>query len=285
MRARHRTSVLVAALVLLASAPPTVAAATGPPTPCGGLVLAKSGGGRWRCTFDDEFGGRTLNRRAWVPQQTANSFYHSGPECFVDRPANVSVAHGALTLTVRKESRPFACVGGSTNTVTQYTSGMVSTYGTFSQTYGRFEVRAKLPGTTARGLQESMWLYPVDLNQRRIARLSRDEIDIGEAFSRYPDRVIPYVHSNAVVPAADATATHCLIRDLATFHRYVVEWTPRTISFAYDGKTCLVHRSSTFDRPFFVALTQALGVAGNAFDPAVTPLPATTEVDYVRVWK
>ena len=34
-----------------------------------------------------------------------------------------------------------------------------------------------------------------------------------------------------------------------------------------------------------VALTQALGIGSNAFDPATTPLPATTQIDYVHVWK
>jgi hypothetical protein len=40
-----------------------------------------------------------------------------------------------------------------------------------------------------------------------------------------------------------------------------------------------------FDQPFFIALTQALGVGTNSFNPATTPLPATTSIDYVRVWK
>jgi hypothetical protein len=40
-----------------------------------------------------------------------------------------------------------------------------------------------------------------------------------------------------------------------------------------------------FDQPFIIALTQLLGVSNNAFDPAKTPLPASTQVDYVRVWK
>jgi hypothetical protein len=39
-----------------------------------------------------------------------------------------------------------------------------------------------------------------------------------------------------------------------------------------------------FDQPFFINLTQALGIGANLFDPATTPLPATTQVDYVRVW-
>ena len=62
----------------------------------------------------------------------------------------------------------------------------------------------------------------------------------------------------------------------------------------FDGQTCLVDswdpadplvKPQPFDQPFMVALTQFLGVQGNAFDPATTPLPATTNVDYVRVWK
>jgi hypothetical protein len=32
-------------------------------------------------------------------------------------------------------------------------------------------------------------------------------------------------------------------------------------------------------------LTQALGIGLNGFTPGTTPLPATTRVDYVRVWK
>jgi hypothetical protein len=40
-----------------------------------------------------------------------------------------------------------------------------------------------------------------------------------------------------------------------------------------------------FDKPFFIALTQALGLYTNNYTPGVTQLPATTLVDYVRAWK
>jgi hypothetical protein len=46
-----------------------------------------------------------------------------------------------------------------------------------------------------------------------------------------------------------------------------------------------VSSAAPFDQPFFIALTQALGVGTNALDPSSTPLPATTSIDYVRVWK
>ena len=72
------------------------------------------------------------------------------------------------------------------------------------------------------------------------------------------------------------TNNECMIPNLAAFHTYAVEWTTTSIKIIYDGRTCL---------PFSIALTQALGVGTNEFDPGSTPLPATTQLDYVRVWK
>ena len=39
-----------------------------------------------------------------------------------------------------------------------------------------------------------------------------------------------------------------------------------------------------FQKPYIIALTQLMGAAGNAYDGRA-PLPATTNVDYVKVWR
>jgi beta-glucanase (GH16 family) len=211
----------------------------------------------------------------------------------MDSPDNVAVAGGSLSLTVRKEAAPFTCASPSGAYSTQYTSGMVMTYGLFSQTYGRFEVRAKLPAATVKGLQESFWLWP-DNPTKYGPWPTSGEIDIAEAYSLYPDRVIPYIHYVPLLWDVNVTNNYCLINDISQYHSYVAEWTPNTISILYDGQVCVVDdwlpalplvKPQPFDHPFMVALTQALGIGGNAFDPATTPLPATTQVDYVHVWK
>jgi beta-glucanase (GH16 family) len=264
----------------------------------------KPDGTPWVCTFDDEFDASTgdansLNLSKWTPQVTATSAYTTGPTtspaCYLNSPNNISVANGYLSLTARKLAAPTNCGWFST----QYTAGMVSTVSGFQQTYGRFEVRAKLPQTTAKGLQETLWLWPTNATKYG-AWPGSGEIDFAEFYSQYADREIPYIHYNynpATVNAATNTNivtnyTSCMI-DYTAFNDYAVEWQPGTITLSYNGKTCLVdHYVATgltgaqpFDQPFFLALTQALGVGANAFDPATTPLPATTEVDYVRVWK
>jgi beta-glucanase (GH16 family) len=270
---------------------PAEAARPRPAPSCGSTVL-KAGGSPWICTFVDNFDGYKLDTSKWAVQETYTSGYQNGGECFVNSPNNVSVADGVLSLTARREASGFLCQypGGSYST--QYTSGMVSTYGRFSQAYGRFEIRAKFPAAQVAGLQSALWLWPND-PYKYGAWPGSGEIDIAEAYSQYPDRVIPYIHYNTSLTDSSVTNNYCMISDVSAFHSYVAEWTPTQITIMYDGQTCLAHElnpsapltgSQPFDQPFIVALTQALGQGSNAVT-ASTPLPATTQVDYVRVWK
>jgi beta-glucanase (GH16 family) len=270
---------------------PTTTTTAAPSSVC--ASLAKADGSTWQCTFDDEFNSSSLDTGKWVVQTTGASGFHSGAECFVNTPNNVSVGGGALSLTVRKEAAPFTCASPSGSYSTQYTSGMVMTGSLFGQAYGRFEVRAKLPAAKVKGLQESFWLWPQNPYKYGYQWPISGEIDIAEIYHLYPDRAIPYVH---YVPAAvdpNVTNNYCMIDDLSQFHTYTAEWTPTTITIIYDGKVCLVDTFNAaspltagqpFDQPFMIALTQALGIGVNA-PTASTPLPATTQVDYVRVWK
>jgi beta-glucanase (GH16 family) len=263
-----------------------------PGTGCG-APIAKGGGGFWECTFSDNFAGTVVDRSKWVPQRTATSGYLHGPDaCFVDRPDNISVSGGTLKLTALEETVPFACAPGF---ATQHTSGMVTTaMGRFSQAYGRFEVRAKVSPAQVKGLQTTFWLWPID-SARYGPYPASGEIDIAELFSQYPNRAIPYIHYKPLALVDPlATNTLCFVSNHAAFHTYTLVWTETNLTISYDGNNCLVNywipalpltHPQPFDQPFFIALTQALGVGSNQFDPEITPLPATTEVDYVRVWK
>jgi beta-glucanase (GH16 family) len=269
--------------------PPTTTTTTVPSGPSCGATMLKADGSPWQCTFADEFDGTALDRSKWVVQETATSGFTSGYDCVVDDPDNVSVAGGTLRLTARKEAAPQVCAGWF---ATPYTSGSISTMGKFSQTYGRFEFRAKLPDTKVQGVQSAMWLWP-DNATKYGSWPASGEIDVGEFYSKYPDRVIPYIHYNQATPDPTVTNNYCMIDDVTAFHTYVAEWTPTTISIIYDGTVCTTHvwnpaglvKPAPFDHPFMLALTQTLGIHTNAFDPFTTPLPATMEVDYVHVWK
>ena len=241
--------------------------------------------GRWTCSFDDEFNGTSLDTNEWRPQETAASGYLNGATaCYVNSPDTISVSGGYLNLSVRQVA-PFTCADGSNSFTTSYEAGMVSTYGLFNQTYGAYEVSAKLPPAVIAGLQETFWLYPQNLTYG--AWPASGEIDFAEFYSNFPGLDVPYVHYAQSSTDPNATAYDCVINQNA-FNTYGVDWTPTSITVLYNGQPCLVDTPSTgsepFDRPFFIALTQALGVGTDAFVPGTTPLPATTEVDWVRAW-
>ncbi|MHB8693170.1 MAG: glycoside hydrolase family 16 protein [Solirubrobacteraceae bacterium] len=272
---------------------------------CGGEVPpAKPGGGKWTCTFDDEFDSSTgdpgsLNTSWWVPQTTATSGFTSGPSntpaCYVNSPNNISVSGGSLHLTARREAPPFTCGWFQT----QYTAGMVSTYQRFSQTYGRFEVRALLPQTTAAGLQETLWLWPQNSSYYGSTWPDSGEIDLAEFYSEYYWLDVPYIHYNYDPSTANsATNTNIITAycpiSVTQYNDYGVVWSPGNITISISGNTCLIDNyvpnggltsPQPFDQPFIVALTQALGIGTNSFNPSTTPLPATTSIDYVRVWR
>jgi beta-glucanase (GH16 family) len=288
-RAAALLFVCCSALLVGAIAAPSSDAAT---SGCGYARYARPGGGVYTCSFADDFGGSVLSAARWLPQTTAASGYHSGAECFMNRPQNVSVSRGMLNLTVRRESAPFLCASPAGNYMTQYTAGMVTTWGTFAQAYGRFEIRAKFPATTVAGLQSALWMAP-PAPKYGPWPLS-GEIDIAESYSQYPTYVIPYVHYIASGGYdLNSTNTTCRISNPAAFHTYLLEWTSSLIRISFDGKVCVsdswnpappLTAPQPFDQPFMIALTQALGVGTNAVT-AATPLPATTQIDYVRVWK
>lgn len=262
------------------------------PGPDCGAPISKSEGGNWQCSFSDDFNGTSLDTSKWTPQLSVTSGFTDGTSCFVNSPDNISVSNGSLNLTSRQEQSPIRCGGLGP---TRYTSGMVSSGGGgFSQTYGRFEVRARISSAQVKGLQTSLWLWPVDATRYGPWPAS-GEIDFAEFFSAYPDRAIPYIHYSPLLGVDPlATNNYCLISNPSAFHTYAAEWTRTSITIIYDGKVCLVDswipapplvKPQPFDQPFFIALTQGLGQGGNAFDSSTTPLPATTTIDYVRVWR
>ncbi len=221
---------------------------------CGGQVLRG-----WSCTFDDEFDRSThdadqLLTRQWAVQQTGNSGYRTGPTahpaCYVNNPRNVWVRHGLLHLRARETARPFHCLSGggitwlirdSDSFRTRYTAGMVSTYKRFSQAYGRFAVRAKVPRSKVPGLQETLWLFPVN-PQKYGGDGWSGEIDFGEFYSEYATENVPRIHYDVRGAQPNATSTRnavtaqCPIR-WNRFNTYGADWSPGRITLSVNGKS------------------------------------------------
>ncbi|KAA1420798.1 glycoside hydrolase family 16 protein [Nocardioides humilatus] len=281
--------IVVAALVVLRAEdeeppPPPAADACGP-------LLTKPSGETWECTFVDAFDGSALDAEKWITQDTSRTGFKSALTCYRGDD-NVAVADGELVLEARDVGAPMNCDNPYGAFRTRYTGGIIGTRTHFSQTYGRFEVRAKFPPASQPGLHGGFWMYPEAMTYGKWP--ASGEIDVAEWWSNDPTLVLPTLHYNGRNPHADS-GWGCRVDDVTEFHTYAAEWFESVIRFLIDGQICFVRRwlptapqvaPQPFDKPFSLILNMGVGTATgtNAVSPA-TPLPAAFTVDYVKAWQ
>jgi beta-glucanase (GH16 family) len=244
----------------------------------------KADGSLWSCTFVDDFAGTALDRTKWVPNTAFVTWSGDTHACYRDDPANVNVANGVLNLSLVKLAAPASCAIAVAPT--EYMSGSVSTYHLFSQQYGRYEARIKTTATTSPGLHEAFWLWPDD-RYSTINWPDSGEIDVAESFSAYSNIAGSYLHytSDTSSLLLSSNAKNCAA-SRGVWNTFTLVWGPSRIETFVNGKSCLVNTSGdpAFQKRYIINLTQAIGGASWNLLGATTPVPATTQVDYVRVW-
>ena len=268
-----------------------VAPTPAPSEPCGATTYLKADGTPYACAFSDEFSGSSLDTSKWSTVRTAVTGQRAGVECDIDSPDTIGVGGDVLTVTARRLSTPMTCDSPYGAFDTSYTGGMITTSRKYAQAYGRFEMRARFPQSTVAGLQSSLWMYPQDNTYG--AWPKSGEIDIAEWFSGWGTLAVPHLHYGGDANDPSRGSYACQLGDPTAFHTFAVEWTPVSITFVYDGQTCLRNSTWTtftgllggapFDQPFNLLIGNGRGDGKNA-PTADTPFPSALQVDYVRAW-
>jgi beta-glucanase (GH16 family) len=246
----------------------------------------------WTLAWSDEFNGAAVDTTNWTVLN--NSTYGTGNNelaCLMSRSQNVEVSAGTLKLTALREATPITCEGGATRS---YTSAHLHGKNKLSFTYGRFEIRAKVPMTpgVSKGLWPAFWMRPA------VGGLG--EIDIMEQVGTSPTEL---AQANRVSQTLwydyigtypkQALAYKSTTVDLsAGFHTYAVEWEEGSIRWYVDDILTFERLASdvpwitgTFDQAFYLRLNLAVGGNWPGTPTADTVFPATYEVDYVRVYQ
>lgn len=180
-----------------------------------------------------------------------------------------------------------------------YTSGRISTQNLKTFTYGRFEVRAKVPN--GQGYLPAFWLMANDENV--YGQWPRcGEIDCMEVMGQDTNKLYGTIHYGN--PHAESQGTYT-IKDgeksfSDDFHTFTCDWEPGKITWYVDGKK--YHEESNwhsttegqgtltypapFDQPFYIILNLAVGGSwvGNP-NEETNFVNNPFVVDYVRVYQ
>lgn len=241
--------------------------ATGPVGPTGPAAPVASPqptgpGGQWKVVFDDEFNGSALDTSKWTP-----GWFGTGVtpgvnaaelDCYDSAQVGVSGGNLNLTATLRQAT----CAGKSQ----AYSSGLVSSNGHFSYTYGVAEARILVPGTGLIADWPAFWTdgqnWPAD-----------GEDDIFEGLGGW---ACFHFHSLAGGPGGCYSPTFG-----GGWHTFTADWESGSVTYYYDGIQVNQINPVLTSAPQYLILNLAV----DATYGGPIQVPATMRVDYVRVWQ
>jgi beta-glucanase (GH16 family) len=245
----------------------------------------------YKLVWQDEFNASPAAGAAFATPAPATWFYETGAHGWGNQELQnyvsgkegkghaATISKGTLKITLKKvaaEKRPI--------------SARINTKQSWQ--YGYFEARIKLP--VGKGTWPAFWMMPKENGKWPDC----GEIDIMEEVGRDPNTIHSTIHCKAYnhmigthkrkqkkVPTAESA-----------FHIYAVEWTPDKIRGFVDGECYFEYLNDKqnnkatwpFDVPFYLKLNLAWGGqwgGGGKQDVDESKLPATYEIDYVRVYQ
>lgn len=241
--------------------------------------------GNWTQTFAEEFEGDAINKEKW--NVAAANYWDKASGFSKD---NVLVANGVAKL--RYDHRTLFHNDDPKEKKFDYATGFLSTYDKWTQRYGYFEARTKLP--KAPGLWPAFWLMPDrgkeagDRGKREDTGNGGMEFDILEHLTRWgPFRYNIAMHWDGYGKEHKAIGSSNIYiqTDKEGFVTTGMLWLPGSVAYYFNGQEVARWESDFISKvPSHMMFTLPQGGwDNNAVDDAT--LPDDFVVDYVRVWQ
>jgi len=247
-------------------------------------------GSGFTLVWSDEFSstnGSAPDSTKWTYDLGGSGWGNQELQSYTSRPQNVQIQNDNLVITAIQENYT-----GADGIARNYTSARLKTQNLFTQAYGRFEARIKIP--KGQGIWPAFWMLGNDITQNGWPKCG--EIDIMENIGREPGVIHGSLHGPSMVAhASDATSTISLPAGQNysdDFHIYAIEWEPGTVRFYVDSNNYATFTQAqwqaggqwVFDHPFFILLNVAIGGNWPGSPDSITQFPQQMLVDYVRVY-
>ncbi len=238
---------------------------------------------QWNLVWSDEFNGTNIDMTKWSYEVgTGNWGWGNGEaQYYTDNSNNSFIEDGKLIIKAIRQS-----YSGS-----DYTSARMVTKNKGDWTYGRIEVRAKLPAGT--GTWPAIWMMPTDSEYGGWP--DSGEIDIMEHVGFDPGAIHATCHNDTYnwydgIPPPGGELN---VNDFdENFHTYTLEWTESSLKWFVDETLYYTYSNTSswstwpYNYDFFIILNIAIGGTWGGqqgIDDGI--FPVQMEVEYVRVYQ
>ena len=241
--------------------------------------------------WSDEFNGPNgpINSQKWFHQTqlpNGNSWWNGEIQHYTSRTDNAYISNGTLKIVAKKEV--YKDQGHTKN----YTSARLNSKFTF--TYGRVEIKAKLPKGT--GTWPAIWMLGKKINEKGAYWQTKGfgntpwsqcgELDIMEHWGSNPNYVTSAIHTPSSYGNTINKGGQEVSYASDEFHIYAIDWSEQKMVFSVDGITHYTYNPSSknsdtwpFDSEMYILLNIAI-------EPSIASnfTQSEMEIDYVRVY-
>ena len=185
-------------------------------------------------------------------------------------PEAIEVKGGVVRIVARRETARY---DGSQR---EFTSGMLTTFGSFAQTYGRFEIRCRV--AAGKGLESKFWLMPVPSGEV-------PSIDVVDVVGSEPTKAL-FGNRWGDEKTERSYSGSASVPDLSDgFHTISIEWDEKRIEWSVDGKQVFQSISGAPHQAMYLVVNLAVGGRTAKYPDAAVPFPADFDIDYIHVFQ
>jgi len=234
----------------------------------------------YELVWEDEFlfnGAPSSSRWSYDLGTGNNGWGNNEEQFYTDRTDNVFIENGILNIIAKRES-----FSGS-----QFTSARIKTQDKFEFTYGKVEIKAKLPN--GKGTWPALWM--LGANFPEVGWPTCGELDIMEHVGNNQNVVQASIHTPSSFGGTINTGSLTVPGVSNEFHVYEMEWTEDLVSFSVDGSKYYTYQPNVqngdtwpFNTDQFLIFNVAMGGSlGGAIEAGFTE--SRMQVDYIKVYQ
>ena len=240
--------------------------------------------------WSDEFNGTgVVNASNWFLQTqfiNGTSWANNEQQHYTNRIDNSYMSGGTLKILAKKET--FTDQG----VTKQYTSARLNSK--FAFTYGRVEVRAKLP--IGGGTWPAIWMLGKNIiepgnywtaTSGTVNWPACGEVDIMEHWGNNQNYVQSALHTPSSYGGTVNLGGQTIATASSAFHVYALEWTAQKMVFSVDGVVHYTYNPAVKDATTWPFNAPQYLLFNVAMQPTIDPnfTQSAMEIDYVRVYQ